>query len=192
MLNTNLWTFVDDVWRVVYGFGTLYKICVCMFSKTCQSTIASTIEMDDTDDELIRQADLGLLMSGHLLEKQFNALISYLNKEPQHHDQQQSQTYKKRKMDLTSSTSSSTSSSASEVTLSSNDAYLLRRLDSPSVETFKREYFNARLPCIIENQMSHWPALDKWRYVVTYIFIKDSLIHKQNLLYYLLVSNICS
>jgi hypothetical protein len=48
MLNTNIWVFVDDCWRLLYAHATLYKI-ICL-----------KIDQSDIDgDKLVKLCDLG-------------------------------------------------------------------------------------------------------------------------------------
>ena len=63
MLNTNIWIFVDDVWRLIYGYAILYK------------TIILSRDLNYSKDELIKLCDLGLLMSGPLLQNKFNEIL---------------------------------------------------------------------------------------------------------------------
>lgn len=67
MLNTNIWIFVDDVWRLIYGYAILYK------------TIILSRDLNYSKDELIKLCDLGLLMSGPLLQNKFNEVIRSMN-----------------------------------------------------------------------------------------------------------------
>ena len=48
MLNTNIWVFVHDCWRLLYAFATLYKIlCIKLKNDTTES------------DEIVKLCDLG-------------------------------------------------------------------------------------------------------------------------------------
>jgi hypothetical protein len=67
MLNTNIWIFVDDLWRLIYGYSILYK------------TIILNRNASYPKDELIKFCDLGLLMSGPLLQNKFYKVIKILN-----------------------------------------------------------------------------------------------------------------
>lgn len=133
MLNTNLWCFVDNIWRYIYGYAMLYKIII--------------LEDDEQPDALIKLCDLGLLMSGPLLEKQFNHIINYLSKSVQTKDEDYSVKAKMRKLDVPEL----------------NDNFKLNIEESPSFETFKELYFDKKVPVIIDGQMKHWPAMAKWR-----------------------------
>jgi hypothetical protein len=67
MLNTNIWVFVDDIWRLVYGYSILYK------------TVILSRDATYSKDDLIRLCDMGLLMSGPLLQNEFLKLITIFN-----------------------------------------------------------------------------------------------------------------
>ena len=88
-------------------------------------------------------------MSGPLLEKQFNQIISCITKE----DQTEPPTAKIRKIE--------SSSEIESIVL--NDDFKLRVECSPSFEHFNENYFSKNVPVIINDQMKHWPALTKWR-----------------------------
>jgi hypothetical protein len=67
MLNTNLWTFVDDIYRLIYAYGTLYKIVYLNIKLNCklQGSIADEIKTDQetiNGETLTKLCDLGLLM----------------------------------------------------------------------------------------------------------------------------------
>lgn len=50
-LNTNLWYFVDDMWRLVYAYATLYKIILLKLNQTDQD--------DEFERKIIKLCDLG-------------------------------------------------------------------------------------------------------------------------------------
>lgn len=58
-LNTNLWYFVDDMWRLVYAYATLYKIILLKLNQTDQD--------DEFERKIIKLCDLG--------ENQFYAFL---------------------------------------------------------------------------------------------------------------------
>ena len=136
MLNTNLWCFVDKIWRLIYGYSMLYKVII---SKTENKT-----------DSLIKLCDLGLLMSGPLLEKQFNQIISNISKETQQPDEEYSVKAKVQKLET-----------INDPIL--EDKFKIKIEQSPSFETFKKLYFDKNVPVLIDGQMKHWPAVKKWR-----------------------------
>ena len=138
-LNTNLWVFVDEKWRYLYAYSTLYKV-LCL----------SLIKKDD--NELIRLCDLGLLMSGPLLEKQFNEIIRFLSKTEDGVEEifDNLKSVKKRKH--------STDQDFEKI----NEIYALTIEVSPSMEKFQQNYYLKSVPVIIDKQMSHWPAMSKW------------------------------
>jgi lysine-specific demethylase 8 len=136
-LNTNLWMLVENKWRYLYGYATLYKI-VGYFSANKLNS-----------DELIKLCDLGLLMSGPLLEKQFNQIIKRV--------------------------SGTCSSEGSNLPLQKrarfdeatetpciNSEFAIPVEYSPSVDVFKNNYLSIDKPVIIDGQMDHWPAVHKW------------------------------
>ena len=144
-LNTNLWVFVDDHLRLLYGYGTLYKaLLVHIKSKSL--------------DSVVKLCDLGLLMTGHLLENKFNTIIRHVRgqtttSELKHSGGQDDHSPPRIKVPRT------------EDLVVISDQHALAIEDSPSVERFRDEYLAKQVPCIIRNQMNHWPALQKWRFV---------------------------
>ena len=138
-LNTNLWVFVDKKWRYLYAYSTLYKI-LCSRNKLESS-------------EIIKLCDLGLLMSGPLLEKQFNQIIKFISTATSTAANEES-FGKKRKYE--------NSSSDYQVEFKIDKKFSLDIQVSPSVEKFQQDYYLTNIPVIICNQMSHWPAMEKW------------------------------
>jgi lysine-specific demethylase 8 len=137
-LNTNLWVFVDKKWRYLYGYSILYKILGF-------SLLKEVINVN----EIIKLCDMGLLMSGPLLEKQFNQIINFLIKSNQTNNIESFDiNIKKRKL--------------SDVELTIHDEHALKIEISPSIETFREEFFLKNTPVIIDKQMEHWPAMSKW------------------------------
>ena len=130
-LNTNLWLFVDNKWRYLYAYSTLYKI------------LGLSLLGETTEDQLIKLCDMGLLMSGPLLEKQFNIIINSFKIECGE------LSAKKCKYSVDE-----------EVQINKNFALCIE--ESPSIEKFRDEYFLKGVPVIIDKQMSHWPAINKW------------------------------
>jgi len=144
MLNTNLWMFVGDHWRIVYGYATLYKII-----------LMNSIQ-DSKDEALIKLCDLGLLMSGHLLKQKFQKIIKLLNTS-------------KLSSSLSYVSNISSYKASVEIKKSENKELITRGsellvINSPSVDSFKVNYFDKEIPVIIADQMNHWPAMHKWRY----------------------------
>jgi hypothetical protein len=45
-----------------------------------------------------------------------------------------------------------------------NEKYKLGIEKSPSIEHFKLNYVSKKIPILIEGQMEHWPAMQKWRF----------------------------
>lgn len=138
MLNTNLWCFVDNIWRLIYSYSMLYKI------------LFTDLKSNDEKETLIKLCDLGLLMSGPLLEKQFNQIVNFILKE----NQSESPKAKLRKIE---------SSSEIDTNVVLNNDFKLKIECSPSYEFFNEAYFSKNVPVIIDGQMNHWPAMNKWR-----------------------------
>ena len=166
-LNTNLWVFVDDHLRLLYGYGTLYKtILVYLKSKSL--------------DRVVKLCDLGLLMTGHLLEKKFNSIIRHVREESRKtvavkhsgQDDQESSLPKVPRVETWSPVIS--------------DQHALTIEDSPSIERFREEYLKKQVPCIIRNQMNHWPALKKWRFVSCFGTSSSQLVYSIELVHFML------
>jgi lysine-specific demethylase 8 len=137
-LNTNIWVFVDDKWRLLYAYSTLYKI-LCIKKRDSK---------DLNKDKIVKLCDLGLLMSGPLLEKQFDKIIKHLNKNSN-------------QISAKKPTSNHESLKIIDSKTLRQDC-LITKESSPTIEHFKLDYFNPKIPCIIQNQMLHWPAMNKW------------------------------
>ena len=127
MLNTNLWVFVDDTWRFVYGFAILYKIILM-----CKKYTLIKMKSDYLVTGVIKLCDLGLLMSGNLLEDLFNQI---LNKIKQNNDNDNS----KNSNEKTSSNTEKLEKNELHPIL--NNKYLIKSEKSPSVNLFKENYF---------------------------------------------------
>ena len=139
-LNTNLWVFVDDIWRWLYGYSILYKI-LFFYKKNRKNEF-------DFNEKLIKLCDLGLLMSGPLLEKKFNKIINSLNVYPNTSNKKMKYSNDEPKL-------------LNEPKL--NEKFKLSFEDSPTVSNFQLNYFSKKIPTIIDGQMKHWPAIKKWR-----------------------------
>jgi hypothetical protein len=149
MLNTNLWVFVDDYWRLIYAFAIFYKIIYK--SKQASNRAVS----DASTKELIKLCDLGLLMSGPLLEKQFDHIVRYIRLQSKSNKPKASSKFNAVKVPAQQNVKK-----APKLTTK----YLLKIEKNPSIEHFNEIYFSANRPVIIEGQMSHWPAMKKWRF----------------------------
>lgn len=167
-LNTNIWTFVENKWRYVYAYATLYKAIFLKYHlnpadedassgdkivKLCDMGIASII-MPIPFLILIKSIHLGLLMSGPLLEKQFDTVIKYFRAS-------RPSSSSKTKLECASS-DTQTTNKRPKLELNTNEEFRLKVENSPTVERFAAEYFNPHVPVIIDGQMSHWPAVKKW------------------------------
>lgn len=91
-------------------------------------------------------------MSGPLLEEQFNQIINYI----------QSQMSDREKIKKIKIESENSDDDSSKIVL--NKSKLIYFENSPSIEVFRQEYFLKNIPVIIDNQMNHWPAMNKWRF----------------------------
>jgi hypothetical protein len=89
-------------------------------------------------------------MSGPLLEKQFDKIIKSIKKTSS----------KRIKLDR----DSNQNVALRELDLKLDDNCLIKVEDNPTIERFETIYFKQKVPCIIANQMSHWPAMKKWRF----------------------------
>ena len=149
-LNTNFWICVEDKWRYLYGYCTLYKVLL----------LSRSDDKNERTTELIQLCDMGLLMSGPLLEKQFNYIIKSISKYEQNSDLNgidrlvDSNAKRLKTSDIQSPSSS--------IELKLNEKFLLNVEYSPSVEIFNEKYVKTNTPVIIDGQMGHWPAMQKW------------------------------
>lgn len=53
-LNTNVWVFVNDVWRLVYAYATLYKTIILKLNQT--------LDDDDFEQKIVKLCDLGNIL----------------------------------------------------------------------------------------------------------------------------------
>jgi lysine-specific demethylase 8 len=91
-------------------------------------------------------------MSGPLLERQFNQIIKFLSATNEATNEA-SCSSKKRKINI---------SSDNEIEVKIDKKHSLDIKVSPSVENFQQDYYLKNIPVIIDKQMSHWPAIEKW------------------------------
>lgn len=65
MLNTNIWIFVDEIWRLLYGYSVLYKIILLKKQFSSSQNFAHSGSNDNDNDELklneniVKLCDLG-------------------------------------------------------------------------------------------------------------------------------------
>lgn len=90
-------------------------------------------------------------MSGPLLEAQFDKILTFIN------SNQIENKSKKIKID------DDKIITTVKLYPTLNSEFLLKVEDSPSIEIFDSSYYSKRVPVIIDNQMTHWPAIEKWR-----------------------------
>jgi [protein]-arginine 3-hydroxylase / protease len=147
MLNTNLWIFVDDIWRLVYGHAVLYKI-VLLCKKISLKNIKTSYSLPSY---IIKLCDLGLLMSGNLLEDKFNHILNQIK------STSRDLLFEKKTIENISNVENL---AKTEIILDQN--HLIKVEKSPSIDSFKENYFLPKVPVIIESQMDHWPAIEKW------------------------------
>ncbi len=148
MLNTNLWIFVDNIWRLVYGHAVLYKIV--LLCKKISLKKAKTYY--GLQSYIIKLCDLGLLMSGNLLEDKFNHILN------QTKSNNRDLLFKEKK--TCENISNVENLEQTKIILDQN--HLIKMEKSPSIDFFKENYFLPKVPVIIESQMDHWPAIKKW------------------------------
>ena len=96
-------------------------------------------------------------MSGPLLEVQFNKVIRFINL-----TQNNEIKIKKPRLEIDQIQTASNKYSKNTL-INLNEKFLLNRENSPTIEHFNQNYFLKNIPCIITNQMEHWPAIKKWR-----------------------------
>nr|QDF21456.1 lysine-specific demethylase 8 [Brachionus koreanus] len=153
MLNTNIWIFVEEKWRLLYAFTTLFKII--FLDMQFAGTGSHTDQLiDQHKQNIVKLADLGLLMSGPLMETEFNNIIKIVE-----NTSNRELNFKKRRIEV-----------EQPIKINLNEDFLIKYEKSPSIERFRDEYFYKEMPVIIDNQMQHWPALKTWS--VEYILEK--------------------
>lgn len=145
MLNTNLWVFVDEHWRYVYAYATLYKILLIQMNPRIRSNSC-------VSDEITKLCDMGLLLSGDILSPYFNKIIRTYS------STSNIQSEVPESIDILES-----KRTAEEEVAIDESSFNLTHETSPSATRFKLDYFEPKLPVIIDGQMSHWPAMKKWR-----------------------------
>ena len=149
MMNTNIWLFIDNKWRFIYGYAVLYKIF--LLKKKSENQI-----------EIIKLCDMGLLMTKPFFNNDFNQIIQfYKTDSSSEHVKEKLGNLIDRKNNI-------------HITL--NDKFKLSTETSPSIESFSENYKEKKVPVIIQKTMDHWPAMkgpNKWRFA---IFLKTSEI----------------
>lgn len=142
MMNSNIWLFIEDKWRFIYGYATLYKLFL-MKNK-----------QEDTDSyqnqkEIIKLCDMGLLMSKPFLDAEFNQII------------------KSFATDISNQSRESSTHIQNDIQVTLNDQFKIIKEVSPSIENFSTNYKEKMIPVIIQKAMDHWPAMqgpNKWRF----------------------------
>lgn len=92
-------------------------------------------------------------MSGPLAEKQFDTIIKFLRAHSRPTEKRQ----------LACEVEGLEEKKRAKVELTTNECFLLKVENSPTIEAFNRDYFKTSTPVIIDGQMIHWPASKKWR-----------------------------
>jgi lysine-specific demethylase 8 len=107
----------------------------------------------------VKKCDLGILLGGPILEKQFNELISIINQNLKNNKDEE----------LVDS-----HHSAKRIRLDDDDfnwmpipiidsTKAIERIHCPSIEQFLKCYMQTKKPVILTGCIDHWPAMKKWR-----------------------------
>ena len=101
----------------------------------------------------MKKCDLGILLGGPILEKEFNELISIINS---HVKVNESHSTKRIRLD---------ESNFNWMPIPILDpTRAIERIHCPSMEEFLRDYMKEKKPVILTGCIDHWPAMQKWRY----------------------------
>ncbi len=106
----------------------------------------------------MKKCDLGILLGGPILEKEFNELISIIN-----------QNLKNKKdedlfIDLHSSKRIRLDDDFNWMPMPIIDpTKAIERIHCPSIEQFLTGYMQTKKPVILTGCIDHWPAMKKWR-----------------------------
>ncbi len=102
----------------------------------------------------MKKCDLGILLGGPILEKEFNELISLINSD-----------WKEPYVDLPSPKRIRLDEGQFNwmpiPILDSTKA--IQRIHCPSMEQFLRDFMQKKKPVILTGCIDHWPAMKKWR-----------------------------
>ncbi|TSS23701.1 Lysine-specific demethylase 8 [Bagarius yarrelli] len=148
-LNTGTWRDVDKEWRRVYSYGCLFKAV-----GTCQGET-----LQDKLQEAIKTCDMGLLMGASIMDNVLQRLIAVLKNKvenPGTVKDSEPPCPKKPKQECIPRP-------IIHPTLS------IPRVRCPSMENFRLEFLEPKVPVILEGIIDHWPAFREHSWSIEYL-----------------------
>ncbi|CAF0917363.1 unnamed protein product [Rotaria sordida] len=156
-LNTGIWQNVKDVYRYLYAYACYIDVLV-----DCRILIQN--DKYDNYQDIIKKCDLGILLGGPILEKQFNDLISIINENCKNIQDEESnidlQSSKRIRLDHNNQNDDFNWMPIPIIDLTK----AIERIHCPSIEQFLTCYMQTKKPVILTGCMNHWPALSKWSF----------------------------
>ncbi|CAF4933202.1 unnamed protein product, partial [Rotaria sp. Silwood1] len=156
-LNTGIWQNVKDAYRYLYAYACYIDVLV-----DCKILIENNTH--DNYQDIIKKCDLGILLGGPILEKQFNDLISIINQNFKNTQDEESSTDfhspKRIRLDANNENDNFNWMPRPIIDLTK----VVERIHCPSIEQFLTCYMKTKKPVILTGCIDHWPALSKWSF----------------------------
>lgn len=165
-LNTGYWKDIDLNWRIVYTVVSL-----CKGSSEFALAVQSNNRSTSCQKEIMKTLDMGLLMGAPIRDN----ILARISIEIQRY-------YRMIKKSNSSEEQHSEELAGEHVPVHAKKAKLMevmpcvfesnnevKRVECPSLETFLRDYVEAKEPVIITKMMEYWPALGRRKWSVEYI-----------------------
>ncbi|CAF2236591.1 unnamed protein product [Rotaria magnacalcarata] len=156
-LNTGIWQNVKDAYRYVYAYACYIDVLV-----DCRILISN----DDNSNyqDIIKKCDLGILLGGPILEKQFNELISIINQnfKNTHDEAPNDDFHSPKRIRLDDNSQEEDFNWMPRPIIDSTKS--IARIHCPSMEQFLTCYMQTKQPVVLTGCIDHWPALSKWSF----------------------------
>ncbi|CAF2516268.1 unnamed protein product [Rotaria sp. Silwood2] len=156
-LNTGIWQNVKDAYRYLYAYACYIDVLV-----DCRILIQN--DNHDNYQDIIKKCDLGILLGGPILEKQFNDLISIINQNFKNTQDEESSVdlHSPKRIRLDDDNQNDDFNWMTRPIIDLTKA--VERIHCPSIEQFLTCYMKTKKPVILTGCMDHWPALSKWSF----------------------------
>ncbi|CAF3962801.1 unnamed protein product, partial [Rotaria magnacalcarata] len=116
------------------------------------------------DVDIIKKCDLGILLGGPILEKQFNELISIINQnfKNTHDEAPNDDSHSPKRIRLDDNSQEEDFNWMPRPIIDSTKS--IARIHCPSMEQFLTCYMQTKQPVVLTGCIDHWPALSKWSF----------------------------
>ena len=163
-LNTGYWKDVSMSWRYAYTFVSVAKAFseYHLLKEDCKLI---------TFKDLMKTCDMGLLMGAPVLNNVLSRMAEYFRHCVACKPLQESESKICVEKDENSRSEIKRSLGISnDVTVANKSSrFEVQRESLPSIETFKAQFLDKNEPCVIENSMTHWPAMAERKWTLEYI-----------------------